>query len=69
MMRVSRSDLHLAADWLDAYDEGREESPAMARVAAYLRREAETRYVREAAREHGKPMAEMRALIDEMMRR
>ena len=68
-MRVSKSDLHLAADWLDAYEDGREESPAIARVAAWLRKEAETRYVREVAREQGKPMAEMRALIDEMMRR
>lgn len=68
-MRVSKSDLHLAADWLDCYQEGRDESPAMARVATFLRREAETRYVREVAREHGKPMAEMRVLIDEMMRR
>lgn len=68
-MRVSRSDLHAAADWLDCYDEGHEESPVMARVAAWLRKEAETRYVREVAREHGKPMAEMRTLIEEMMRR
>lgn len=68
-MRISKSDLHLAADWLDAYDEGREESPAIARVAAFLRREAKTRYVREVAREHGKTVAEMRTLINEMMSR
>lgn len=68
-MRVSKHDLHLAADWLDCYQEGRDESAGMARVAAFLRREAETRYVREVAREHGKPMAEMRVLIEEMMRR
>ena len=47
-MRVSKWDLHLAADWLDvAYEDGREENPAIARVAAWLRKEAETRYVRE----------------------
>lgn len=68
-MRVSKHDLHLAADWLDCYDEGHDETGSMRRVAAFLRREAETRYVREVAREHGKPMAEMRALIDEMMSR
>ena len=68
-MRVTQSDLHLAADWLDAYEEGRDESPVMARVAASLRREAETRYIREVAREHGKPMTEMRALITEMEQR
>lgn len=68
-MRISKHDLHLAADWLDCYQEGRDESDGMARVAAWLRREAENRYVREVAREHGKPAAEMRALIDEMMKR
>jgi hypothetical protein len=65
-MRVSKHDLHLAADWLDYYDKDNHEYAAMARVAAWLRKEAETRYVREVAREHGKPMQEMRRLIAEM---
>jgi hypothetical protein len=69
MTRVSKSDLHLAADWLDCYDDEADEKSVMIRVADWLRKEAETRYVREVAREHGKPVAEMRRLIEQMEQR
>ena len=65
MARVSKSDLHLAADWLDYYDDKATEKPVMTRVAEWLRKEAEARYVRNLAREHGKPLAEMRRLIEQ----
>lgn len=74
-MRITTADLAAAAEWLESYEDlGDKDSidevaESIHRVAAWMRNEIITRNTRKVAREHGKPMAEMRALIEEMERR
>lgn len=65
--RITPADLDLAAEWLDAIDPHSVEAPAILRVAAFLRREADRReldaVVRSVAREKGVKPAAVRSLM------
>lgn len=74
-MRVTTADMKAAVEWLESYEDlGDEDSvdevaQSIQKVAAWMRNEIITRNTRKVAREHGKPMGEMRALIDDAERR
>jgi len=63
-MKVSSDDLLLAALWLDNNEGDPEEREPMQRVAQWLRAEAETRTVRNVARQFGIPMKHARRAIE-----
>ena len=68
-MAITTADLKAALEWLETYENLGDEDAAdegalsIERVAAWMRTEIKTRNIRKVAREHGKPMLEMRRLM------
>ena len=60
--RPSPNDMHLAAEWLDAY-EGEDDAEACQRVRAWLIQQAEATELRQACRDAGVSVAEARRAI------
>lgn len=69
MPRMTTNDMHIAADWLDMYEDAPDgnEAAGCRRVAAFLRAEADRRdreaLVRAIAREKGMPAAAVRRAL------
>lgn len=63
MSRPSADALRFAAEWLRAYDEEAPEAVAAAEVAEWLDAQADAADVRNAARNHGVTVQQIRAAI------
>ena len=66
MAKVTTSDLRKAWEVLADHLRDEADDPAIERVADWLMDQIETRNIRKIAREHGKPMTEMRRLIADL---
>lgn len=72
MGRMTTADLHIAADWLDTYEDAPDgdEAAGCQRVAAFLRAEADRRdreaSVRAIAREKGVPAKAVRRALAQL---